>query len=284
MRILLIRHGDPDYEHDTLTEKGRREAELLAKRASCLRWEVVISLPWQGDGYGTACLKATGKDAEVLEWLREFPAQLDLNKDPELSRAYPGAKMADGKYLIRNVWDMAPGYWTEHEEYMDRREWRNSKVAECSDMEVVYDRVIREFDAFLAEHGYVRERNHYRVEKESTETVTFFLSFCDQLCIIIPFVECFPVCIMAWAGACTDFCDRGGNGRERAGNCVFPRYKSRRYFPFICREGKNRLLLPVSVKYTAMRIRDIRGVCLWNRRKSRIINFMEDSGMRSKGF
>ena len=33
MRILLIRHGDPDYEHDTLTEKGRREAALLAEAA-----------------------------------------------------------------------------------------------------------------------------------------------------------------------------------------------------------------------------------------------------------
>ena len=156
MRILLIRHGDPDYEHDTLTEKGRREAELLAKRASSLAMGSCYQSPL-GRAMDTAqpCLKATGKDAEVLEWLREFPAQLDLNKDPELSRAYPGAKMADGKYLIRNVWDMAPGYWTEHEEYMDRREWRNSKVAECSDMEVVYDRVIREFDAFLAEHGYV---------------------------------------------------------------------------------------------------------------------------------
>ena len=146
MRILLIRHGDPDYEHDTLTEKGRREAELLAKRASSLAMGSCYQSPL-GRAMDTAqpCLKATGKDAEVLEWLREFPAQLDLNKDPELSRAYPGAKMADGKYLIRNVWDMAPGYWTEHEEYMDRREWRNSKVAECSDMEVVYDRVIREF-------------------------------------------------------------------------------------------------------------------------------------------
>ena len=30
MRLLFIRHGDPDYEHDTLTEKGRREAALLA--------------------------------------------------------------------------------------------------------------------------------------------------------------------------------------------------------------------------------------------------------------
>ena len=36
MRILLIRHGDPDYENDTLTEKGCREAELLAKRALSL--------------------------------------------------------------------------------------------------------------------------------------------------------------------------------------------------------------------------------------------------------
>ena len=36
MRILLIRHGDPDYVNDTLTEKGRREAALLAKRAASM--------------------------------------------------------------------------------------------------------------------------------------------------------------------------------------------------------------------------------------------------------
>ena len=97
--------------------------------------------------------------------------------------------MADGKYLIRNVWDMAPGYWTEHEEYMDRREWRNSKVAECSDMEVVYDRVIREFDAFLAEHGYVRERNHYRVEKKVQRRLPFSV-------ILRSAVYYYPICGM----------------------------------------------------------------------------------------
>ena len=32
MRILIIRHGDPDYENDTLTEKGHREASLLAEK------------------------------------------------------------------------------------------------------------------------------------------------------------------------------------------------------------------------------------------------------------
>ena len=34
MRLLIVRHGDPDYEHDTLTEKGWREAELLSERLS----------------------------------------------------------------------------------------------------------------------------------------------------------------------------------------------------------------------------------------------------------
>lgn len=32
MRILFIRHGDPDYAVDGLTDKGRTEAGLLAKR------------------------------------------------------------------------------------------------------------------------------------------------------------------------------------------------------------------------------------------------------------
>ena len=32
MRILIVRHGDPDYEKDSLTPKGFREAELLAER------------------------------------------------------------------------------------------------------------------------------------------------------------------------------------------------------------------------------------------------------------
>ena len=31
MRIISARHGDADYEHDTLTEKGHREAALLGK-------------------------------------------------------------------------------------------------------------------------------------------------------------------------------------------------------------------------------------------------------------
>ena len=31
MRLLFIRHGEPDYEKDSLTEKGFREAGYLAE-------------------------------------------------------------------------------------------------------------------------------------------------------------------------------------------------------------------------------------------------------------
>ena len=32
MNIYIIRHAEPDYEHDSLTEKGWREAEMLSER------------------------------------------------------------------------------------------------------------------------------------------------------------------------------------------------------------------------------------------------------------
>ena len=36
MKILIIRHGEPDYSIDSLTEKGWREAELLSRRLAPL--------------------------------------------------------------------------------------------------------------------------------------------------------------------------------------------------------------------------------------------------------
>ena len=32
MKILIVRHADPDYSVDSLTKKGWREAEYLAER------------------------------------------------------------------------------------------------------------------------------------------------------------------------------------------------------------------------------------------------------------
>ena len=32
MRLILVRHGDPDYDKDCLTELGHRQADIVAQR------------------------------------------------------------------------------------------------------------------------------------------------------------------------------------------------------------------------------------------------------------
>ena len=64
MRLLIIRHGDPDYALDSVTEKGSREADLLAERLSKLAIDAVYLSPL-GRARRTAApyLKLSGKEA-----------------------------------------------------------------------------------------------------------------------------------------------------------------------------------------------------------------------------
>ena len=160
MRLLFIRHGDPDYVHDTLTEKGHREAALLAERAQALQLgECYVSPLGRAQATAGYSMRKLGRTAKTLGWLKEFPAQIDLNQSPQLLRAFPNARLEDGKYAPHIVWDVMPDIS------------RNSNTVE------VYDYVTGEFDRFLAEHGYIRDGRCYRVEKESKDTLTFFCHF-----------------------------------------------------------------------------------------------------------
>ena len=73
MKLIIIRHGDPDYSIDSLTPTGWREAELLADRISKLDVKAFYVSPL-GRARDTASLtlKKMGRQAEVLPWLREF--------------------------------------------------------------------------------------------------------------------------------------------------------------------------------------------------------------------
>lgn len=178
MRILFIRHGDPDYIHDTVTEKGKREAKLLAELAPALQMgDCYVSPLGRARDTAAFSLEKLGKKAKTMDWLQEFPVQVDLNLSDELVRAYPEAKKVEGRYLPRIAWDMVPSYWTEHPEYMDPAGWRYSEAARCSNLVSLYDETVKAFDDLLAMYGCVRERAHYRIEKETTETITLFCHF-----------------------------------------------------------------------------------------------------------
>ena len=206
MRLLFIRHAEPDYSTDTLTEKGRREAALLAQAAPSLQMDHCFVSPL-GRAQETAsyCMKAAGKTAKTLDWLEEFDAPVDLNRTPELLAAYPNVKpeppagtpksrlteseakgfpqgevpgngevCSPGLYRLRRPWDIGQIYYAEHPELMDPFGWRESEIYLKSQMPTRYNQVITAFDELLSSYGYVHENGLYRVERESRETLAFF--------------------------------------------------------------------------------------------------------------
>lgn len=75
MTIYIIRHAEPDYARDSLTEKGWREAALLSHRlAKIPDASYYVSPLGRARDTASLTLKAVGKTAEVLPWLREFDA------------------------------------------------------------------------------------------------------------------------------------------------------------------------------------------------------------------
>lgn len=178
MQLLLIRHADPDYSIDSLTQRGWGEAEALAKYLRPLPVSAYYVSPL-GRARDTASvtLAATGRQAEEKEWLREFPVTVELTGRPNLQKAYPDQYDEGQRRFAEVVWDMLPEYWTEHPEYLEREGWRQSEVAACSDLIEKYDYVTGEMDRLLAEYGYRRNGLSYRVEKANRERLVFFCHF-----------------------------------------------------------------------------------------------------------
>ncbi len=186
MRLLIVRHGDPDYVHDSLTETGFKEANLLVPRMEKEEIKDIYVSPL-GRAQRTAepTLKALGRTAETLDWLQEFPAKLDINGNEQLQRMFPNTrKNPDGTFMTRNVWDIAPGEWRDDPRYYTRDGWRDSIIAENSDLNETYDWVCQGFDKLLEEHGYRRDGMLYRTEQGNNDTLVLFCHF-GLTCVLL---------------------------------------------------------------------------------------------------
>ena len=164
MRLLIIRHGDPDYAKDSLTEKGWREAELLAERIAKLDVaQFYVSPLGRAKDTASLTLQKMGRTAVECDWLKEFP--------PRINR--PDA--AGVRTTL--AWDWLPEDWTKEEAYFLRDSWAETEIMREGGVGREYERVIVNFDALLAEHGYVREGEYYRAERPNRDTIVFFCHF-----------------------------------------------------------------------------------------------------------
>ena len=171
MRILIIRHGDPDYANDTLTEKGKREATLLAAKLGNEKIDYIYSSPL-GRAKDTCMYvaKALGKERDVVvkDWLREFDAR-PVTPD----RDHPS-----------RIWDMLPGYWANEEKMYDRRQWLEYDFHKEAGTKEKYLHVGEELHKLLASHGYVRENGYYRVENSNRDTIALFCHFGIEMVLL----------------------------------------------------------------------------------------------------
>ena len=176
MQLLIIRHGDPDYAADGLTPKGHREAALLAEYLQNRPIDDYYVSPL-GRARATAryTLEKKGAEAEVLDWLREFPAVVRTGELPELEEALP--PWEDDPRSEHLCWDILPRYWMEREEFFHPEDWRRTELCRHSDMEQVYARVTGSFDRLLERYGYFRQGRLYRAEPGSHKVAALFCHF-----------------------------------------------------------------------------------------------------------
>ena len=73
MRIIFVRHGEPDYEHDCLTETGKLQAVDAAERLRNEGIEEIYASP-QGRAAQTAAATAEvlKRPVKTLDYMREL--------------------------------------------------------------------------------------------------------------------------------------------------------------------------------------------------------------------
>lgn len=149
MRLILIRHAEPDYENDSLTEKGWREAELLSERVR--KWgvtEFLCSPLGRAQDTASIALQKMNRTAVTVDWLSEFSCHV---KNPVTGQ-------------MTTPWEYIPSDWTADPLMYDSERWMNSEICRSNpEVGEKYRLICRELDRRLESYGYEREKNIYRV-------------------------------------------------------------------------------------------------------------------------
>ena len=184
MKLLIVRHADPDYAIDSLTETGWKEAELLADRLCNMDIKAFYVSPLgRAKDTLSLTLKRLGKDAEVKEWLQEFPAVVQKPNEPDSI-----------------AWDWLPQDWTGEPRFYDREKWLTVPVFRDSDTPALYKKACEGLDALLAQHGYLRQANCYRVQQRNEDTIALVCHFGLESVLLSHLLNISPMAL--WHGTC----------------------------------------------------------------------------------
>lgn len=189
MKLVIIRHGDPDYSIDSLTEKGWKEAEYLSERIAKMDVrDFYVSPLGRAKDTASLTLKKMNRTATELTWLREFA---------------PSVMRPDCTDHPRCCWDWLPQDWMSNEYFFRYDTWTESEVFKTKsdrDVKKEYEWVTNNLDQLLASYGYVREGHFYRVEQANNDTIVFFCHFGLECVLLAHLLNVSPMVL--WHGLC----------------------------------------------------------------------------------
>lgn len=165
MRIILVRHAEPDYAHDSLTPLGRQQADALAFRLAQEHIDDFYVSPL-GRAQETAkpALRICNKKAVTLPWLREF----DL----------PNVNHPDQVHNLQIAWDWKPQTWTREADFYDFDKWYRNSYMQEGQVKEYYDEVVNSLNALLTQYGYVKESpSGYAVKESNHKTICLVCHF-----------------------------------------------------------------------------------------------------------
>lgn len=159
MRIYFVRHGHPDYKNDCLTALGHRQAAAAAERLGNCGIERVFAST-KGRALQTAEHTAQRLGLEVIPC--DFMREIDW-------------RPLDGASILKDghPWDISDVYASEGKSLIDEA-WQTREPYCKSRLVESFQTVTSGIDAWLAELGYQREGEYYRVGKVAHKTVAMF--------------------------------------------------------------------------------------------------------------
>ncbi|MCL2443656.1 MAG: histidine phosphatase family protein [Treponema sp.] len=161
MLLYIIRHGEPDYETDSLTETGKKQANALAERLCTHGFDEIYSSPL-GRAVQTAqptCdrLKLPYK---IEEWMSEGLAWDDFSVTDNDGKR-------DWAFSCQNTKLIGHGYSFD--------DWYTNPVFSfCRSAPEGYKRITNSSDEFLSRLGYKRDGNKYKIITPNEKRIAAF--------------------------------------------------------------------------------------------------------------
>ena len=161
MRIVLIRHGDPNYEKDCLTELGHKQVKVAAQRLLKEGIEEIYCSPLgRARQTAQAFSEASGiSEIKILDFIQEI-------------RFGREGALYDNKW---NPWLGANALVHEGKD-VQSESWREYPVFKDNFATIDADKIAVETDKCLEKLGYKREGKYYRntSKTDNEKTIAVF--------------------------------------------------------------------------------------------------------------